>query len=44
MSSGEFWSIGVLAVERITIIAYEEYPTIIIMMHSKEVFKVRALI
>ena len=39
MSSGEFWSIGVLVVERITIKAYEEYPTIIIMMHSKRCLK-----
>jgi hypothetical protein len=42
MSSGEFWSIGVLAVERMTISAYEEYPMTIIMVQSSEVFSVRA--
>ena len=42
MSSGEFWSIGVLAVERITISAYDEYPMTIIMVHNSDVFSVRA--
>jgi len=42
MSSGEFWSIGVLATERITMRAYEEYPTMIIMVQSSAVFMVRA--
>ena len=36
MSSGEFWSIGVLAVERITISAYDEYPMTIIMVHNSD--------
>ena len=42
MSSGEFWSIGVLAVERMTMSAYEEYPITISRVQSNAVFSVRA--